>query len=211
VFSFVMQSFIDELAHAGGRDPLELRLDLLSQKRSGNYNAERMLGVTKLVAEKAGWNPKKFPRGKGQGISFHFSHMGYIAQVAEVTVSKDGELKVDRFVCVCDVGAQIVNLSGAENQVQGSIVDGIGAALYQELTLEKGRIVQSNFNNYPMIRMPDAPPKIEVHFLRTSYPTTGLGEPAIPPVAPALGNAIFAACGKRVRQFPISKIDLSWS
>lgn len=211
VFSFVMQSFIDELAHAGGRDPLELRLELLAQKRSGSYNAERMIGVTKLVAEKAGWNPKKFPRGQGQGISFHFSHMGYIAQVAEVTVSKDGEVKVDRFVCVCDVGAQIVNLSGAENQVQGSIVDGIGAAMHQELTLDKGRIVQGNFNNYPMIRMNEAPPKIEVHFLRTNYPTTGLGEPAIPPVAPALGNAIFAACGKRVRQFPISKTDLSWS
>ncbi|MSU22805.1 MAG: xanthine dehydrogenase family protein molybdopterin-binding subunit [Opitutus sp.] len=211
VFSFVMQCFIDELAHAGGRDPLELRLELLAQKMSGNYDAARMTAVVKLVAAKAGWNPKKFPRGQGQGISFHFSHSGYIAQVAEVTVSKQGELKVDRFVCVCDVGQQIVNLSGAENQVQGSIIDGIGTAMFQELNLERGRMVQGNFNDYPMIRMPDAPGKVEVHFLSSNNPTTGLGEPAIPPVAPALCNAIFAACGKRVRQFPISRTDLRWS
>jgi len=211
VFSFVTQSFIDELAHAARRDPLEFRLDLLSQKRGGNFDANRMIAVTKLVAEKAGWNPKKFPKGKGQGIAFHFSHSGYIAQVAEVTVSQAGELKVDRFVCVCDVGQQIVNLSGAENQVQGSIVDGIGTAMYQELNLERGRMVQGNFDNYPMIRMPDAPAKIEVHFLASNNPTTGLGEPAIPPVAPALCNAIFAATGKRVRQFPLSRTDLRWS
>ncbi len=211
VFSFVMQGFIDELAHAGGRDPLELRLELLSQKSGGNYDAARMIAVVKLVAEKAGWNPKKFPRGQGQGIAFHFSHQGYIAQVAEVTVSKEGQVKVDRFVCVCDVGAQIVNLSGAENQVQGSIVDGIGAAMFQELNLERGRITQGNFNEYPMLRMPDAPAQIEVHFLSTNNPTTGLGEPAIPPVAPALCNAIFAACGKRIRQFPLSRTDLRWS
>ncbi|HWA10789.1 MAG TPA: xanthine dehydrogenase family protein molybdopterin-binding subunit [Opitutaceae bacterium] len=211
VFSFVMQSFIDELAHAAGRDPLEFRLELLAGKLGGNYDANRMIGVVKLVAEKAGWNPKKFPRGEGQGISFHFSHSGYIAQVAEVSVSKDGELKVNRFVCACDVGAQIVNRSGAENQVQGSIIDGIGAAVFQELNLERGRMVQGNFNEYPMIRMPDAPPRVEVHFLSTNNPTTGLGEPAMPPVAPALGNAIFAACGKRVRQFPMSRADLRWS
>jgi isoquinoline 1-oxidoreductase beta subunit len=211
VFSFVMQSFIDELAHAGGRDPLELRLELLSQKMGGNYDAARMTGVVKLVAEKAGWNPKGFPRGKGQGMSFHFSHSGYIAQVAEVTVSQDGQVKVDRFVCACDVGAQIVNLSGAENQVQGSVVDGIGIAMFQELNIERGRMTQGNFNEYTMIRMPDAPPKIEVHFLKTDNPTTGLGEPAIPPVAPALGNAIFAATGKRVRQFPFSRADLRWT
>ncbi len=211
VFSFVMQSFIDELAHAAGRDPVEFRLELLSQKLGGAYDAKRMTGVVKLVAEKAGWNPKKFPRGQGQGISFHFSHSGYIAQVAEVTISQDGQLKVDRFVCACDIGAQIVNLSGAENQVQGSIVDGIGAAVFQELTIERGRMTQNNFNDYPMIRMPDAPAKIEVHFLTTNNPTTGLGEPCIPPVAPALGNAIFAACGKRVRQFPLSRADLRWT
>jgi isoquinoline 1-oxidoreductase beta subunit len=211
VFSFVMQGFIDELAHAAGRDPLEVRLELLSQKLGGDYNADRMLGVVKLAAEKAGWNPKKFPKGRGQGIAFHFSHRGYIAMVGEVTVSKEGQLKVDRVVAACDVGAQIVNLSGAENQVQGSVIDGIGTMLYQELNIEHGRIVQSNLHEYPMIRIPDAPPKVEVHFLKTNYPTTGLGEPALPPVAPTIANAIFAACGKRVRQFPISRTDLRWS
>ena len=211
VFSFVMQGFLDELAHAGSRDPLEFRLSLLAQKRGGDYNAERMTGVVKLVAEKAGWNPKSFPKGKGQGIAFHFSHRGFIAMIAEVTVSKEGELKVDRVVAACDVGAQIVNLSGAENQVEGSIVDGLGTMMYQELNIERGRIVQSNLHEYPMIRIPAAPTKIEVHFLKTAYPTTGLGEPAIPPVAPAIGNAIFAATGKRVRQFPLSRTDLRWS
>jgi isoquinoline 1-oxidoreductase beta subunit len=211
VFSFVMQGFIDELAHAAGRDPLEFRLDLLSQKMSGNYNADRMIGVVKLAAEKAGWNPKKFAKGQGQGIAFHFSHQGYIAMVAEVTVSKGGELKVDRVVAACDVGAQIVNLSGAENQVQGSVVDGLGTMMFQELNLERGRMVQTNLHEYPMIRIPDAPTKVDVHFLKTAYPTTGLGEPAIPPIAPAIGNAIFAATGKRVRQFPLSRTDLRWS
>ena len=228
VFSFVMQGFIDELAHAAGRDPLEFRLELLNQKKGapdagggrggrgggpggGGLNAERMLGVVKLVAEKAGWNPKKFAKGQGQGIAFHFSHSGYIAMIAEVTVSKEGQLKVDRVVAACDVGAQIVNLSGAENQVQGSVIDGLGTMMFQELNIERGRIVQNNLNEYPMIRIPDAPTKVEVHFLPTANPTTGLGEPAIPPVAPAIGNAIFAATGKRVRQFPLSRSDLRWS
>jgi isoquinoline 1-oxidoreductase beta subunit len=211
VFGWVIQSFIDELAHAAGRDPLEFRLELLSQKSGGPYNAARMTAVVKHVAEKAGWNPKKFPRGKGQGIAFHWSHQGYIAHVAEVTVGKDGMLKVDRVVSVCDVGQQIVNRSGAENQVEGSVVDGIGTMMYPELNIERGRMVQGNFNDYPMIRMPDAPTKIEVHFLASDNPTTGLGEPAIPPIAPAVCNAIFAATGKRVRQFPLSRTDLRWS
>ena len=218
VIAWVMHSFIDELAHAAGRDPLEFRLDLLGERdvmpgsgeRPQDYNVARMRDVLKEVAAKASWG-KKMPRGQGQGIAFHFSHRGYIAQVAEVTVAKDGSLKVDKVVCVCDVGAQIVNLSGAENQVQGSIIDGIGTAMFQSLNLERGRIVQSNLHEYPMIRMPQAPAVIEIHFVKTNYPTTGLGEPALPPIAPAVCNAIFAATGKRVRAFPISKTDLSWS
>ncbi len=222
-FGFVMQGFIDELAHAAGKDPLEFRLTLLGdkdlvgeapqpgQRGGGQYNAGRMKAVLKLLAEKSDWGKTKFPKGKGAGIAFHFSHQGYIAQVAEVTVSKRGELKVDRVVCVCDVGSQIVNLSGAENQVEGSIVDGLGVALYCELTFDKGRIVQSNFHDYPLIRMPDAPTKIETHFLKSEYPPTGLGEPALPPLAPAVANAIFAATGKRLRDFPFSKSDLRWT
>lgn len=211
VFAWVIQSFIDELAHAAGRDPLEFRLDLLAQKMGGKYDAPRMTAVVKHVAAKAGWNPKKFARGQGQGIAFHWCHSGYVAQIAEVTVSKDGQLKVDRVVCVCDVGQQIVNRSGAENQVEGAIVDGIGTLMFQELNLERGRITQGNFHEYPMIRINDAPPRIDVHFLRSENPTTGLGEPPLPPVAPAVCNAIFAATGKRVRQFPLSREDLRWS
>lgn len=219
VFSWVIQSFIDELAVAAKRDPLEFRLELLGPDRvvpaTGEnagppYNVTRMRGVVNEVARLADWG-KKLPRGQGQGIAFHFSHRGYFAQVAEVTVAQDGSLKVNRVVNVGDVGAQIINPSGAENQVEGSIIDGLGAAMYQDLNIERGRIVQANFTDYPMIRMPDTPAKIEVHFLKTDYPTTGIGEPALPPLAPAVCNAIFAATGKRIRALPFSKTDLSWS
>lgn len=217
VFAWVIQSFIDELAHAGGRDPLEFRLELLGKRDAVastvgglDYNVLRMRNVLNAAAEKAGWG-KKFPRGRGQGIAFHFCHRGYVAEVAEVTVSKAGALKVDRVVVVSDIGAQIVNLSGAENQVEGSVADGLGTLMFQQLDIERGRVVQGNFDDYPMIRMPDAPTLIEVHFLKTAYPVTGLGEPALPPLAPAVCNAIFAAIGKRVRQLPLSRTDLSWS
>jgi len=222
VFAWVFQSFIDELAAAAGRDPYEVHLELLGTKDlvgetpalgtrgAGPYDAGRMRGVMKLVAAKADWG-RKLPKGQGQGIAFHFSHRGYFAEVAEVTVSKDGQLKVDRVVAACDIGAQIVNLSGAENQVEGSIVDGLGTLMFQELNIERGRVVQGNFHEYPMIRIGNAPSKIEVHFLKSDNPTTGLGEPALPPVAPAVCNAIFAATGKRVRTLPLSRTDLRWS
>jgi len=128
-----------------------------------------------------------------------------------VTVTRAGVLKVERVVASVDVGSQIVNLSGAENQVQGSIIDGLNAAWGQELDIQKGRVVQSNFHEYPMLRIPDAPRAIEIHFVKTDYPPTGLGEPALPPLAPAVYNAIFAATGKRIRQLPLSRADLSWS
>ena len=217
-FAWVICSFLDELAHAAGRDPVEFNLEVLGTRdlvpgsgpRSQPYNAARMRGVIKEVAEKSGWG-QSLPRGQGMGLGYYFSHQGYIAEVAKVTVSNSGDLKVDRVVAAVDVGSQIVNLSGAENQVQGSIIDGLGAAWYQELNIDKGRIVQSNLFDYPMIRMPDAPEKIEIHFVKTAYPPTGLGEPCLPPLAPAVSNAIFAATGKRIREFPFSRTDLSWS
>ncbi|MBQ5965706.1 molybdopterin cofactor-binding domain-containing protein [Massilia sp. ZL223] len=219
VFAWVFHSFIDELAHAGGRDPLEFRLELLGDKdvvpgtgeRGQPYSVARMKSVLMTAADKAGWGKKKFPRGQGQGLAFHFSHRGYVAQVAEVTVSRDGKLKVDRVVVATDIGAQIVNLSGAENQVEGSVIDGLSTLMFPELNIDKGRIVQSNFHDYQLLRMPDAPAKIEVHFVKSDYPVTGLGEPALPPLAPAVCNAIFAATGKRVRELPLSKTDLSWT
>lgn len=219
VFSWVFHSFIDELAHAAGRDPVEFRLELLGDKdimpgtgeRGQPYSVARMRNVLKAVAEKADWGKRKFARGQGAGVAFHFSHRGYVAEVAEVTVSKAGQLKVDRVVVVTDIGAQIVNLSGAENQVQGSVIDGLSTLMYPELNIEKGRVVQSNFHDYQLLRMPDTPTKIDMHFLKTDYPVTGLGEPVLPPLAPAVCNAIFAATGKRVRELPLSKTDLSWS
>jgi isoquinoline 1-oxidoreductase subunit beta len=219
VFAWVFHSFIDELAHAAGRDPLDFRMELLGDmdmvpgtgERGVPYNVARMKHVLREVAEKSGWGKRTFPRGQGQGIAFHFSHRGYIAEVAEVTVSRDGKLKVDRVVVVTDIGSQIVNLSGAENQVQGSVIDGLSTLMYPSLDIQNGRIVQSNFHEYPLLRMPETPPQIDVHFLKTDYPVTGLGEPALPPLAPAVCNAIFAATGKRVRELPLSRTDLSWS
>jgi isoquinoline 1-oxidoreductase beta subunit len=217
-YAWIICSFLDELAHAAGKDPVAFNLALLGSADvvpgtgpGGHpYNAARMRSVVKLVAEKSGWG-KSLPRGKGMGLGYYFSHQGYIAEVAEVTVSPTGILKVDRVVAAVDVGSQIVNLSGAENQVQGSINDGLSAAWRQELSIRRGRVVQGNLNEYPMLRMPDAVRQIEIHFLKSNYPPTGLGEPALPPLAPAVSNAIFAATGIRVRQFPISRTDLSWS
>ncbi|MCG2586906.1 molybdopterin cofactor-binding domain-containing protein [Massilia sp. TS11] len=219
VFAWVFHSFIDELAHAAQRDPVEFRMEILGNKdlmpgtgeRGVPYHVGRMKGVLREVAEKSGWGKKKFAKGQGAGVAFHFSHRGYVAQVAEVTVSKSGQLQVDRVVVVADIGAQIVNLSGAENQAQGSVIDGLSTLLYPELDIRGGRVVQSNFDNYPLLRINQTPPKIECHFLKTDFPVTGLGEPAFPPVAPAICNAIFAATGKRVRQLPLLKNDLRWS
>ncbi len=215
--AFVMQSFIDELAHAAGRDPVEVRLELLGDDRvvppgtggrGPSYDTARMKGVIRLAAAQAGWG-KKLPKGEGMGVAFHFSHSGYVAMVAEVIVAPDGTLKVRRVTAAIDVGP-IINLSGAENQIQGSIIDGMGMAWLQEITHDRGRTVQSNFNDYPLLRSTETP-AIGVHFLQSKNPPTGLGEPGYPVVPPAICNAIFAAIGKRVRQLPINKSDLSWT
>jgi isoquinoline 1-oxidoreductase beta subunit len=215
--AFVFQSFIDELAHAGSQDPLAFRLSLLGPdrkvpgagKNDPPYNTERMKGVLRLVGEKSGWG-SALPRGSGRGVAFHFSHLGYVAEVAEVSVARDGTLKVHRVTVAADVGP-IINLSGAENQIQGSIIDGLSSAWLQEITLARGRVAQSNFNDYPLLRINDAPAEIAIHFIESANPPTGLGEPALPPLPPAVCNAIFAATGRRVRQLPLTKSDLRWT
>ncbi len=211
--SFVVQSFIDELAAEAGKDPLQFRLDLLDAAPAGartSFDAGRMKAVLELVRDKSGWGKANLPEGAAQGVAFHFSHRGYFAEVVQATVSKDGELGVDKIWVAGDVGRQLVNPSNAVNQVQGAALDGLGQALDQEITFDGGRTNESNFHNFKLLRIDQAPP-VEVHWVMSDNQPTGLGEPALPPVPPALCNAIFAVTGKRIRSLPIAKHDLTWA
>lgn len=203
------QSFLDELAHAAGKDPLAYTLDLLSAVPAGRgFDAAKMTTVLKLATDKAKWGGAR-PRGEGQGFAITFANNAYVAIVADVAVSQAGDLKIRKLTAAVDAGT-IVNLSGAEAQVQGSMLDGISAAWFQKVTVERGAAVQTNFNQYPLLRMNQSPPVIDVHFVKSSAPPTGLGEPALPPAAPAVCNAIFAATGKRIRTLPFSAESLKW-
>ena len=207
-FGFVMQSFIDELAVAAGQDPVAFRLALLTPgtvvgdpSEAASFKADRMRGVLEAVAKAAGW-PRKVGAREGMGVAFHFSHLGYFACVVHAAVSAEGAVAPKEVWIAGDVGRQIVNPSGARNQVVGSVLDALNSTLNQAITLQAGRVVQANFDTYPLLRMSAVPP-VHVEFVMTDNPPTGLGEPAYPPVPPALCNAIFAATGVRIRTLPV--------
>lgn len=190
---FVVESFIDELAHAAGRDPFEFRRKLLA-------GHPRHLGVLELAARKAGWG-KPLAKGRARGIAVHESFKSFVAQVAEVSLSPDGEVRVHRVVCAVDCG-RFVNPLTIEAQMESGIVFGLTAALYGAITLQNGRVEQGNFNDYPMMRLNEMP-EVEVHIVQSAEKPGGIGEPGVPPIAPAVCNALFALTGKRIRSLPI--------
>jgi isoquinoline 1-oxidoreductase beta subunit len=194
--AFAVESFIDELAHAAGQDPYEYRRALLA-------NAPRYLRVLELAATRAGWGSAP-PAGVSRGIAVHKSFESYVAQVAEVSVGSDGTVRVHRVVCAIDCGP-VVNPDTVEAQMQSGIVYGLTAALFGDIGIEGGRVVQSNFHDYPMLLMAGMP-RVEVHIVPSTDSQGGVGEPGTPPIAPAVCNAVFAATGKRIRKLPIGKV-----
>jgi len=198
---FILESFVDELAHAASKDPYQYRRQLLNKPL-----AARLLAVLDLAAEKAGWG-KSLPAGVHRGIAAHFAYGGYCAQVAEVSVAKDGAVKVHRVVAAIDSG-WVVNPDTIAAQIESGIIYGLTAALYGEITIKNGRVEQSNFNDYKALRMQETP-KIEVHILQGQGDQGGIGEPGTPPIAPAVCNAVFAATSKRIRKLPIKPELLS--
>ena len=227
-YCWVSQSFLDEVAHEAGRDPLEFQLELLSNTKApwksdgkdavGDHEPtgqsvlipERFKGVLELVAEKSGWANRPKTPGRGMGIAAWFCHLGYFAEVADVSVDANNKVTVHHVWAAGDVGSQIINPRAAESMGFGGVIDGMGE-MAQEITLAEGRgVEQSNFHNHPLLRLKQAPP-IDVYWRKTDYAPTGLGEPTLPPILPAVTNAIFAATGKRIRTLPLKKSGFSWA
>ncbi|NBU24145.1 MAG: xanthine dehydrogenase family protein molybdopterin-binding subunit [Gammaproteobacteria bacterium] len=205
--AWVQQSFLHEVAVAAGRDHVEFLVELFGRKSgtgaptNRGLDPDRAIGVIKLAAEKAGWG-KRLPKGHHHGLAFYFSHLGHIAEVAEVSVDASKKVTVHKVTVAADVGP-VINLSAAENQCEGSVVDAIGT-MALEVTMENGAAQQANFDRYPLPRMAVAP-KVETHFVQSDRSPTGLGEPVFPPAVPAICNAIHAATGHRIRTLPITK------
>jgi isoquinoline 1-oxidoreductase subunit beta len=193
--SFPVESFIDEMAAAAGKDPVAFRRNLLAE-------SPRAKAVLDLAAEKAGWG-RPMPAGKGRGVSVILLFGTYVAQVAEVSVDARGTVRLDRVVCAVDCG-RIVNPDGARAQIEGGIIFGASAALYDAIDIEKGRVVQTNFDTYRVMRIDEAP-RIEVYFVASDQPPTGTGEPGTAGIAGAIGNAVSAAIGKRLRKLPVGR------
>src|SRR5580658_9674997 len=194
--TFAVEAFIDEVAHAAGADPFTFRRKLLEHE-------PRMKAVLELAAEKAEWSKGPMPKGKGRGIAVAEAFQTYVAQVAEVSVDETGHVKVDRVVCAVDCGTPI-NPDIITAQMEGGIGFALGAVLYGAITLKDGRVEQDNFNNYRVLRINEMP-KVEVHVVPSHEPPTGVGEPGVAPLGPALANAIFAATGKRIHVLPFSR------
>ncbi|GAB2181814.1 xanthine dehydrogenase family protein molybdopterin-binding subunit [Denitratisoma sp. agr-D3] len=202
--AYSTENFLDQVATAAGKDPVALRLELLDKH-------PRHAGVLKLAAEKADWHkplkPTKAGERRGRGVAVHESFSSYVAQVAEVTIAKDGSIKVDRVVCAVDCGTAI-NPDNIRSQVEGGVGFALSAALHGEITLKEGRVEQGNFDGYPPLRINEMP-KVEVHIVPSSAAPTGIGEPGVPPLAPAVANAIANATGKHLTRLPFSSADLA--
>jgi isoquinoline 1-oxidoreductase beta subunit len=207
--AFPIQSFVDELAHAAGRDPLDFRLQLLGEARDiefsrYSWDLGRLLAALERVAEASGWGSPA-PEGRGRGMAFYVYSQArkvtVVAYVMEVSVGSSGEVRVHRVVSAVDPGI-VVNPNGLRAQMEGGIIDGLATALYGEITVEAGRVQQSNYDDYRLLSIAESP-EIEVHILPTDNPPAGMGEPPLPPAAPALTNAVFAATGNRIRRLPV--------
>jgi isoquinoline 1-oxidoreductase beta subunit len=206
---WAVQSFLSEMAHAANRDYVEFLIEMMGEARwfePGNINSlntGRAVDVIRLAAEKSGWG-KALPEGHGMGFAFHFSHAGHVAEVVELSIDDNKKISVHKITAAIDIGP-VINMSGALKQIEGAATDALSSIMDLEITMQNGVVQQENFHQYNIVRMRNAPLNIEAHFIQSEYDPTGLGEPALPPLMPAVTNAIFAVTGERIKILPLSK------